>query len=330
MGKKRPRIKAFKRIIGYYGGKAKMAKHIIPLIPDHLLYAEPFAGSAAILFSKPIPENTPNSKYIERINDQNDQLMNMYVQAKTKPDDFLKQVKALPFSKKIFDYCSDICRGLHSVSQLKRATAFYVMINAGFANIPFGGWRRSQMANEANRYMNNIDSLDHTLTRMRNVALDCESWKTFLIRANSPHSFAYVDPPYADTTQEYDRGYKNDKLSTFTNQDYQELIDYLDKEWVGSFIMSNYPNDNVEIPKAWSVVEKQQYMCATQIGKTFKKAEHRGKTKADFSNNKRTEVLYIRDSVNDVSKEVQKYYDRMSEFRKLPIIKYLEEIDERS
>lgn len=38
--------------ITYYGGKRKMVNHILPLIPEHSLYAEPFAGGAAIFWAK--------------------------------------------------------------------------------------------------------------------------------------------------------------------------------------------------------------------------------------------------------------------------------------
>lgn len=34
--------------ITYYGGKQQLAKHILPLIPEHDMYVEPFCGGAAI------------------------------------------------------------------------------------------------------------------------------------------------------------------------------------------------------------------------------------------------------------------------------------------
>ena len=36
----------------YYGGKQKLAALIRQLIPDHVLYCEPFCGGAAVFWSK--------------------------------------------------------------------------------------------------------------------------------------------------------------------------------------------------------------------------------------------------------------------------------------
>lgn len=34
----------------YYGGKQKLVPYILPRIPEHDLYAEPFTGGTAIFF----------------------------------------------------------------------------------------------------------------------------------------------------------------------------------------------------------------------------------------------------------------------------------------
>ena len=51
--------------ISYYGGKQKMLKHILPLIPQHHLYVEPFFGGGAVFWAKEPCE-------VEIINDYND------------------------------------------------------------------------------------------------------------------------------------------------------------------------------------------------------------------------------------------------------------------
>lgn len=34
--------------ISYYGGKQSMLKHILPIIPEHTIYVEPFFGGGAV------------------------------------------------------------------------------------------------------------------------------------------------------------------------------------------------------------------------------------------------------------------------------------------
>ena len=57
--------------ITYYGGKQTMLKHILPLIPKHEIYTEPFCGGAAVLFAK-------DPVKAEIINDINQNLTNFY------------------------------------------------------------------------------------------------------------------------------------------------------------------------------------------------------------------------------------------------------------
>lgn len=41
-----------KPAVSWPGGKSRLLKHILPLIPKHDCYAEPFAGGLAVLLAK--------------------------------------------------------------------------------------------------------------------------------------------------------------------------------------------------------------------------------------------------------------------------------------
>lgn len=51
--------------ITYYGGKQMLVDTILPMIPTHKIYCEPYFGGGAIFFAK-------GKSYLEAINDIND------------------------------------------------------------------------------------------------------------------------------------------------------------------------------------------------------------------------------------------------------------------
>jgi DNA adenine methylase len=57
--------------VSYYGGKQRMLRHILPLIPLHDKYVEPFCGGAAVFFAK-------QQAKLEIINDKNGEVVNFY------------------------------------------------------------------------------------------------------------------------------------------------------------------------------------------------------------------------------------------------------------
>src|SRR5690348_5659933 len=57
--------------ITYYGGKHRLCSTIIPIIPAHTSYIEPFLGGGAIFWNKK-PSN------LEILNDTNRELINFY------------------------------------------------------------------------------------------------------------------------------------------------------------------------------------------------------------------------------------------------------------
>ena len=62
----------------YYGGKQRMAHNVIPLLPKHTVYVEPFCGGATIMFKKPWPAVSNRDHYREVINDHDERLINFY------------------------------------------------------------------------------------------------------------------------------------------------------------------------------------------------------------------------------------------------------------
>ena len=103
--------------ISYYGGKQKLAEKILSVIPDHVLYCEPFLGGAAVFFAKRQSE-------IEVLNDTNRELINFY---KTVQNDFVgleREIRISLHSRDMHTTASVIYNYPRLFSEIKRAWQF--------------------------------------------------------------------------------------------------------------------------------------------------------------------------------------------------------------
>ena len=76
-----------------------MAYKIIPYIPRHTVYAEPFCGAATLLFKKPWPQVTNNNHYREYINDHNELVINFFRQLQVNGEKLTDMISVMPYSK---------------------------------------------------------------------------------------------------------------------------------------------------------------------------------------------------------------------------------------
>jgi DNA adenine methylase len=125
--------------ITYYGGKQLMAKYILPMIPEHILYCEPFAGGAAIFFAK-LPSE------VEVLNDTNRELINFYRVVQNDFTSLEKEIQITLHSRDLHRKASVIYNNPDMFSELKRISNYlFVMkigtsIDKGYLGIrtPFG------------------------------------------------------------------------------------------------------------------------------------------------------------------------------------------------
>lgn len=122
-----------KPIIPWMGGKRRLAGDIIPLIPEHTCYVEPFAGGAAIFFMK-------EPSKAEVLNDINGELINLYRVLKHHIEEFLKQFKWALHSRQIFEW--EKLTDPRTLTDIQRAARFYYIqrtcFGARVTNSSFG------------------------------------------------------------------------------------------------------------------------------------------------------------------------------------------------
>lgn len=221
--------------IKYYGGKSLMLKHILPLIPPHKCYCEPFCGGAAVAFSKIKCGN-------DNINDFNGFLTNFYEVAKDKikRKELWNLVRKSLHSQATHKYCLSVYRENVQVGDVERAFAFWYLTNFSFGNIVGSGfaYRKTSEGGSMPEYMQkHISEFKHNCNTLRYMTIWNEDGLTNLKRLDTVDTFSYIDTPYVDTEHKYIGGYNSD------NQ--KELLDYLQNECKGKFLFSCYPSEAI-------------------------------------------------------------------------------------
>lgn len=178
-------------IVPWIGGKRRLAKHILPLFPNHTCYVEPFCGAAALYFLK-----TPSK--IEVINDINGELVNLYRVVKHHLEEFVRQFKWALVSRQIYKWLQDTPE--ETLTDIQRAARFYYLQKQAFggkvADHTFGTSTTSAPRFNLLRIEEELSMAHLRLSRTLIEHLD---WNQCIERYDRPHTLFYCDPPYWGT-----------------------------------------------------------------------------------------------------------------------------------
>ena len=212
--------------ITYYGGKQMLLKHLLPLIPPHQIYCEPFFGGGALFFAKP-PSNT------EVINDINGEVVNFFKVTQTKFSELEKEIKATLHSRELYKNAMIVYEHPHMFSDVKRAWALWTATNQGFASM-IGSWGFGKDDSKEASLKTKRENFTHAYAeRLKKVQVENNDAVKVIERCDDKNTFIYADPPYFNSDQGHYKGY--------TEADYKRLLDCLVKV-KGKFLLSSYPS----------------------------------------------------------------------------------------
>lgn len=215
--------------VTYYGGKQNMVKHILPLIPEHNLYCEPFCGGAAIFFAK---ENAE----VNVLNDTNRELINFYNVVK---HDFValeKEIEITLHSRDLHRKASVIYNNPDMFSEIKRAWALWTLSTQSFSAMLDGSWGYDISKNRTSKHVNNKKdsfTIDFAI-KLQDVQLECADALYIINSRDCKEAFFYVDPPYYNSDMGHYDGYSKD--------DFENLLKTL-SQIKGKFLLSSYPSE---------------------------------------------------------------------------------------
>lgn len=186
-----PLVNNSKPLVPWIGGKRRLAKHILPLFPDHQCYVEPFAGAAALYFLKePVDA--------EVLNDINGDLVCLYRVVKHHLDEFVREFRWALTSRQMYAWLT--ATPPETLTDIQRAARFFYLQKLGFGGKvngrTFGTGTTSAPRLNLLRIEEDISAAHLRLAR---TYIEHLPWDECVRRYDRPHTLFYCDPPYWGT-----------------------------------------------------------------------------------------------------------------------------------
>ena len=235
-----------KPIVPWIGGKRRLAKHILPLFPEHQCYVEPFAGASALFFMK-------EAQPVEVLNDINSELVNLYRVVKHHLDEFIQQFRWSLVSREMFAW--EKLSNPSTLTDIQRAARFYYLQKLSFggkvANPTFGTVTKGI---PKLNFLRIGEELSIAHLRLSQTIIEHLDWQSCIRRYDRPHTLFYCDPPYWGT-----EGYGVE----FGLENYTILSDYA-QTMEGKMIVS--VNDIPEMRKAFAKLHLREVDITYTVG----------------------------------------------------------------
>jgi len=177
----------------WVGGKSRLRKYVVPLLPPHTCYIEPFAGAAWVLFGK-----VPSA--VEVLNDIDKDLITFFRVVREQPEELIASFEWELCSRAEFERLAKL--DASKLDDVQRAHRFYYLIMAGWGGeLNYPRFQTSITdGGHGNRMIGAMKFLrDRILPvheRLKTVIIECLPWEECIERYDRPNSVMYIDPPY--------------------------------------------------------------------------------------------------------------------------------------
>lgn len=219
------------------GGKSKLRKTILGMIPEHVCYIELFFGAGWVYFGK-------EPSKIEVVNDIDKELINLFRTIKYHAPEIDRLLEYEFSGRDIFEEYKNCT--LEYMTEIHRAIRFLYLITQSFGgkgnNYGYGTTTRPGQQIFYN------DMLLKLRDRLKNTYVENLSFEKIIDKYDREHSFFFCDPPYIETC-----GYGN----KFNKDEHRLLADKL-KELKGKFLLTiNDHSLSRELYKDFNIKEVQ-------------------------------------------------------------------------
>lgn len=226
----------------WIGGKSRLRKEIIAILPEHSCYVEPFAGAAWVLFAKPPSD-------VEILNDLDQELVSFFRVVKEKPEELITSFDFELVSRAEFTRLAEL--NPSDLTELERAHRFYYLIMAGWGGeLNYPRFQTSTMdGGGGNRLIGGLKTLRTRLepihNRLRSVIIENLPWEKCIERYDRENVVMYVDPPYPGNGCNYFHNMRDwndhERLATRLNEaKCKWIVSSYDKEEIRNLFKDSY------------------------------------------------------------------------------------------
>ena len=217
---------------GSTAGKSRVAKRVIPMIPEHKTYVEPFAGGAAVFYAKPKEAST-----LEVLSDTNKNVAFSFKYVRDGSEKDFANVRS-----KNWVVSKDQARRVHDLKPSNGADRFYRFAYKRYAMF-FRNENRITAIDpaKAGKKPTLVDNLEKTKERLKGVKVHNDSYQKVVKAYDGKDTFFYLDPPYPRIAQEvgeeafdepaFIKVLQKMKGKFLLHYDYRDKSKFLNKGW---------------------------------------------------------------------------------------------------
>jgi len=262
---------------GWLGSKAAMLGIILPNIPEHEHYVEPFCGTAVVYLNK-------RPTLISTLNDIDGNIVNFFrvLQDKDKTKELLRRLRYTPYAKSEYRKACLLLSSARDLDDVTRAWAFYVAQQMGMKKSyhldPEGGdfgYNQKCKRTKISCYMfvSKVRRLIDVATKIRQCQILNNDGLDVMKRFDGEHVFMFVDPPYLSTTV---RSKNRIYTTNYDDKLHYDLIDFVINA-KSKIMLASYPNALYDqlLRHGWTRIDKVKNIRAGNYTSKRKRQTYR-------------------------------------------------------
>ncbi|HEX7860821.1 MAG TPA: DNA adenine methylase [Verrucomicrobiae bacterium] len=194
-------MKRVRPIVRWPGGKSRMLKKLLPMIPPHECYAEAFGGGMALLLAK-------EKSAVEVVNDINKDLVSLYRNVQYHMPELLREMEFIQNARtNIADFIAQ-----PGLTEIQRAARWFVRNRTSFG----GGMTSFAVAKSGGGGCGSKarikDLIAEINERLSAVSVENLPYDRFINLYDGPNTFFFLDPPYIKSDVHTYEGFSEDEM----------------------------------------------------------------------------------------------------------------------